>query len=177
MRSYRLLLVAAAAVGAYAKDEFDTKGLSSNVSKVVVFGDSYSDTGIFDSFIWPDYLGIYLGIPVHTFAKAGATCSNKLTPRIWPDLITNELPLYATERSNGTLGTIKPEETVYTLWIGTNDVGAGCMLTGDQAPGVTIVDTISCAVSWVKTLYDGGARNFLFQNVRHFLIGPKKNPR
>lgn len=32
--------------------------------------------------------------------------------------------------------------------------------------GVTIVDTISCAVNWVKMLYALGTRNFLFKNMR-----------
>lgn len=31
-----------------------------------------------------------------------------------------------------------------------------------------MVDTTTCAVNWVKTLYDTGARNFLFQNVGYF---------
>ena len=54
---------------------------------------------------------------------------------------------------------------MYTLWIGTNDVGANALLTGGQTPGVTLVDTTACAVDWVRALYDGGARNFVFQNV------------
>lgn len=56
------------------------------------------------------------------------------------------------------------EETIFTLWIGTNDVGAGALLTG-SSPGATVANTTVCAVNWVKTLYQNGARNFLFQNV------------
>ena len=44
-------------------------------------------------------------------------------------------------------------------------MGVGAVLTGDQTPGVTAVDVVSCAVNWVSTLYKSGARNFLFQNV------------
>ena len=44
-------------------------------------------------------------------------------------------------------------------------MGVGAVLTGDQTPGVTAVDVVSCAVNWVTTLYKSGARNFLFQNV------------
>lgn len=43
--------------------------------------------------------------------------------------------------------------------------GAGCLLTGDQKPGITIVDTTQCVINWLKTLYYRGARNFLIQNV------------
>ncbi|KAH9926293.1 uncharacterized protein BXZ73DRAFT_102975 [Epithele typhae] len=36
---------------------------------------------------------------------------------------------------------------------------------GPWASGVTVVDTTSCAVNWVKVLYQSGARNFIFQNM------------
>jgi len=58
--------------------------------------------------------------------------------------------------------------SIMTLWIGTNDIGSNALLTGpiSTVPGpVTIVDVVSCAVDWVKALYDKGARNFLFQNM------------
>ncbi|KAG8766426.1 hypothetical protein FRC19_006730 [Serendipita sp. 401] len=152
-------LFLAAASSAYAT------GLTKPASKVVVFGDSFSDTGIWESLIWPDYLGIYLKKPVYSFAKAGATCSNSLTPRIWPDVIHNETTTFNTQKSSGSLGYLDPATTVYTLWIGTNDVGSGCLLTGDQKPGVTLVDVTSCAVNFIKSLYASGARNFLFQNM------------
>ena len=82
----------------------------------------------------------------------------------FPSLFETQLPLYFTEKANGTLR-LEPNETIYTLWIGTNDVGASALLTGHQTPGVTLVDTVSCSINWVKTLYESGARNFLFQNV------------
>ena len=44
-------------------------------------------------------------------------------------------------------------------------MGVGALLTGVQREGVTIVDTVGCAVDWVRALYASGARNFLFQNV------------
>ena len=80
-------------------------------------------------------------------------------------MFESQLPTYFTEIANGTLR-LRPEETVYTLWIGTNDVGRDALLTGGGAPGVTVVDTTACAVSWITTLYKSGARNFIFQNVR-----------
>ena len=64
---------------------------------------------------------------------------------------------------NGTLK-LNPEETIITLWIGTNDVGRNALLTGSDK-GVTVVDTTECAVDFIKVMYDAGARNFLFQNV------------
>ena len=80
-------------------------------------------------------------------------------------MFESQLPLYFTEVANGSIS-VDPEETIYTLWIGTNDVGANSLLVGQGTPGATVVNTTMCAVNWVKTLYDSGARNFLFQNVR-----------
>ena len=104
------------------------------------------------------------GFNLFPFAKSGATCSNNLTDRPFPSVFESQLPTYFTEVANGTLK-LNPHETIYTLWIGTNDVGANALLTGGQAQGVTIVDTVGCAVNWVSTLYKSGARNFIFQNV------------
>lgn len=119
--------------------------------------------------MWPIYAAGYGGWELFPFARAGATCSNNLTPVPFPSIFESQLPLYFAEKDNGTLR-LKPEETIYTLWIGTNDVGATALLTGSQVAGVTLVDTVSCAVNWVKTLYKSGARNFVFQNVCYFLI-------
>jgi hypothetical protein len=49
------------------------------------------------------------------------------------------------------------------IYTGTNDVGTDQLITG-RSEG-DIVDIASCAVSVVSTLYESGARNFLFQNV------------
>lgn len=108
---------------------------------------------------------MYGNFSLYPYAKAGATCSNKLVDRPYGAVTEYQLPLYLTEKDNGSLE-LDPDVTVYTLWIGTNDNGAGGILTGDQTPGVTLVDTIACAVNWVKTLYTSGASNFVFQNVR-----------
>ncbi|EED83545.1 predicted protein [Postia placenta Mad-698-R] len=137
------------------------------IKNLVTFGDSYTDvyqTGDGGT-AWPVYAAMYGNFSLYPYAKAGATCSNKLVDRPYGSVTEYQLPLYLTEKDNGSLE-LDPDVTVYTLWIGTNDNGAGGILTGDQTPGVTLVDTITCAVNWVKTLYTSGARNFVFQNVR-----------
>ena len=115
--------------------------------------------------MWPVFAAQDGSFSLFPFAKSGATCSNALTPRTFPSVFGDELPAYFAAKANGSLGHLAPAETMYTLWIGTNDVGVGTLLTGQQTPGVTLVDTVSCAVDWVSTLYKSGARNFIFQNV------------
>ena len=123
--------------------------------------DGHADGGI----MWPVFAAQDGNFSLFPFAKSGATCSNALTPRVFPSVFGDELPTYFKSLSNGSLGALLPNETIYTLWIGTNDVGVGTLLTGQQAPGVTLSDTVTCAVDWVKSLYRSGARNFIFQNV------------
>ena len=106
--------------------------------------------------MWPVFAAEEGNLTLAPFAHHGAVCL---------DVFSSQIPLYNEEKANGSLGTLEPDETMYTLWIGTNDVGVGELLTGGQTPGVTVVDTVTCAVNWVKTLYDSGARNFIFQNV------------
>ena len=114
---------------------------------------------------WPTYAAqVYGHFHLFPFAKAGATCSNNLTDRPFPSLFESQLPLYFEETRNGSIR-LNPEETIYTLWIGTNDVGVNSLIVGEGTPGVTLVDVTECAVNWVKVLYENGARNFLFQNV------------
>ncbi|KAF8655863.1 hypothetical protein AX16_002946 [Volvariella volvacea WC 439] len=138
---------------------------SRQIKHFVTFGDSYSVQNVGGGRVqWLDWAAGYADVGLSGFAQSGATCSQALTPRIYPGVLEDELPLYLSLQKNGTLQ-LKPRETLYVIWIGTNDVGAGCLLTGDQTPGVTIVDTSACVTEWAKTLYKSGARNFLFMNM------------
>ncbi len=116
---------------------------------------------------WPIYAARDGNFDLFPFARAGATCSNNLTFRPFPSVFETQLPMFFAEKANGTLH-LDPKSTIYTLWIGTNDMGASALLTGDQASGVTAVDVVDCAVNWIATLYKSGARNFLFQNVSSY---------
>jgi len=136
------------------------------IKNLVTFGDSYTDVGDpgDNGTAWPVYAAMYGDFTLYPYAKSGATCSNYLTPRLFPSVFEDELPLYFTQVENGSLQ-LDSSDTIYTLWIGTNDNGVGELITGQQTPGVTLVDTVSCAVEWVNVLYTSGARNFLFQNM------------
>ncbi|RDB29885.1 Acetylesterase [Hypsizygus marmoreus] len=134
------------------------------IKNLVTFGDSYTDVIITGDggVAWPAYAAGYAHLSLFPFARAGATCSNDITFRPFPSLFESQLPLYFTETANGSLKA-DPWETIYTLWIGTNDVGANALLTGSAK--ASIVDVTACAINWVKVLYERGARNFLFQNM------------
>ncbi|KAI0648790.1 hypothetical protein C8Q79DRAFT_903066 [Trametes meyenii] len=162
--SRRLLVIAQ--VAGLVSFAFAAGPLPGQIKNLVTFGDSYTDVDAHadGGIMWPVYAAQDGHFNLFPFAKSGATCSNDLTPRPAPPVFGSQLPLYFAEKANGTLR-LKSEETIYTLWIGTNDVGRNALLTGGQAPGVSIVDTVTCAVNWVKVLYESGARNFIFQNM------------
>ncbi len=138
-----------------------------SIKNLVPFGDSYTDiVNVGDGgTAWPVYAAGYGNFNLHSFAQSGACCDQRLTPRTqsFPYVVQDELPSYFNATKNGLR--LLPQETIYTMWIGTNDVGAGTMLTGQQTTGTTIVNVTACAIDWAKTLYASGARNFLFQNV------------
>ena len=152
------------AVLAVAPLALATGVLPKQIKNLVTFGDSYTDVvNVADGgTAWPVYAAGYSGVSLFPFAKSGATCSNNLTPRPFPSLYESQLPDYFNEVGNGTLK-LDPTETIYTLWLGTNDVGVNSIISGGN--NASIVDVTTCLVNWVNILYARGARNFLFQNV------------
>ncbi|KAF9233570.1 carbohydrate esterase family 16 protein [Melanogaster broomeanus] len=138
------------------------------IKNFVTFGDSYTDSSYYPTadggYAWPTYAAGYGPFNLVGMARSGATCSNYLTYRPFPPIMEWQLPTYFNMTQNGTLH-LDPEETMYTIWIGTNDLGAGALLTGSDAPDVSIVQVRQCAVEVLRTLYESGARNFIMQNI------------
>ncbi|KAG8716769.1 hypothetical protein FRC08_008824, partial [Ceratobasidium sp. 394] len=150
---------------------------------LVTFGDSYTDkVNVGDGGIaWPLYIGSYSNntVAVYDFARSGGTCSNKITPRPFPSVMESQIPQYnanvTTKRNsptdttyiispNGTYVPLASKDTLYSIWIGTNNVGSSALLT-DPLKDVSIVNMTVCVFDWVKSLYDQGVRNFLIQNM------------
>lgn len=146
----------------------DSSGGSSiqptQIKNLVTFGDSYTDVVVVSNggTQWPVYAAGYASVSLFPFARSGAACSNNITPRPFPSVFESQLPTYL--QSNA--AKLDPKETLYTLWIGTNDLGEDALLT--VSDNASLVDVTTCMVNWVKTLYESGARNFLFQNVGLF---------
>lgn len=87
---------------------------------LVTFGDSYTDVeNVSDGGIaWPVYAASYAAVTLHPFARSGATCSSALTPRTAPPVMESQIPAFQNATAESPLN---QEQTVYTLWIGTND--------------------------------------------------------
>lgn len=158
------------------------------LKNLVAFGDSYTDKiNVGDGGIaWPVYVSSYSNnsVSVYDFAHSGATCSNVITPRPFRSVMETQVPEYkanVTKKagstyivgSNGTYVPLASQDTLYSIWIGTNDVGAGTgALLTDPLENVSVVNTTACVFDWVKSLYDQGARNFLIQNMIPLYLTP-----
>ncbi|KAF9528820.1 GDSL lipase/esterase [Crepidotus variabilis] len=142
-----------------------SKGLKpGQIKNLVTFGDSFTDTLVVSNggTQWPVYVADYAKVSLHPYARSGATCSNNLTYRPFPSVFESQLPTYYNDTAS-VAGKLDSAETLYTLWIGTNDVGSNALLTGSDK--ASLVDVTKCMVNWVQDLYSHGARNFLFQNM------------
>ena len=135
-------------------------------------------------FPWPDYVGWYSGARIYNYAVDGASCSNDATPRYFsgingnfPDLEYYEIPAYIADSQyiepDGTKFLDAPQdETVYSMWIGTNDLDVGEMLTDSQIPGTNITTMMDCVFAQLQRIYDNGARYFVLQNVIPLYLTP-----
>ncbi|KAH8202722.1 hypothetical protein TruAng_003098 [Truncatella angustata] len=123
--------------------------------------------------IWPEYVGQYTGAHVYDYAVSGAVCDKTMAPRrnaVSQDQVASFLA-DDTHVSNATGADVPalvndPADTVYAVWIGTNDLGNGGFLTEVQQPG-TLAATgyVNCVFAQFDRLYAVGARNFILLNV------------
>lgn len=94
---------------------------------------------------WGQFVQQYTGAAYFDYAVSGATCSNEIVLRYFsginrsfPSVIDDEIPSFEADVAAKTLYLNRTaENTVYGLWIGTNDLGYGGFLTDSQAPGVS----------------------------------------
>ena len=119
-------------------------------------------------------------VNLYDYAVSGSVCSNGITPRLWPPInadfpsvLEYEIPAFITDKTatNSVTGqpTFEPalngSNAVYTIWIGTNDLGVGAFLTNSQVAGKTLTDYTDCVFSALDSLYASGGRFFVINNV------------
>jgi hypothetical protein len=87
-----------------------------------------------------------------------------------------EVPAYVADShyiSNGKpFLDIPPSETVYSIWIGTNDLGVYAFLTDSQVAGKTIPDYTECVYTALDRVYANGARYFVLMNAIPLQLTP-----
>ncbi|KAI0441114.1 carbohydrate esterase family 16 protein [Xylaria telfairii] len=137
-------------------------------------------------YTWPHYASRKLGATTYNYAVSGAACSTKIVYE-YLDLIQGPLPSvieyqvpafkadvkYAcTNHTTTFLRNRTPENSVYALWIGTNDLGAGGFLDDRQVPGKTISDYMECIWSVFDGIYSTGGRRFVLFTQAPLQVSP-----
>jgi hypothetical protein len=119
----------------------------------------------------------YTGVNLYNYAVSGAVCSNDITPRFFsainapfPDVAGYEVPAFIADSKyvepNGTkFLDIPADETVYSIWIGTNDLGYDAFIQDAQINNTTLTNYTDCVFSAFDSLYAQGGRYFVLQNV------------
>lgn len=149
---------------------------------------------------WPRYVVQYTGqevdstfqpqLTLYDYAVAGAVCSNEITPRNYtrfngvdtpfPDVLSYEVPNFQADLKANRINTSAPyftppltaTQAVYTIWIGTNDLGVSTFLQNAQRPGKTIVDFTECVFQVLDEIYAAGGRYFVILNQAPLYLAP-----
>lgn len=99
---------------------------------------------------------------------------------LFPGVIDYEVPAYLADRATTRNGTDQPyfstalsaSNAVYSLWIGTNDLGVGLFLSDAQVRGLTLTDYTNCIFQVFDELYASGARVFVLFNNAPLQLSP-----
>lgn len=129
---------------------------------------------------WPQLVQQTTGVASFDYAISGAVCSNAITPRfsralgkVFPAVIEDELPSFVADTAFPSLYENRTaDNTVYALWIITNDVGVNAILTDSQIAGTNITTYIECVWSVFDIIYSTGGRRFVLMNAAPLQLTP-----
>jgi len=147
-------------------------------------------------FTWDRLVANSTGAELFNYAISGAVISNELTPRFlssinadFPSVLDYQVPAFLADvafvnESTGTNTLYTDREannTVYAMWIGTNDLGVHCFfddsqLGADSYSGQSDVITIRNYTELTFVVFDqlfaAGARKFVLMNLAPLQLSP-----
>lgn len=121
---------------------------------------------------WGQFVEEDAGVNLIDYAISGATCSNEIIARYFdaikrpfPSVMEDQMPSFTADVAFESLFANRTaDNTVYALWIGTNDLGGGAFLNDVQTAGKTITDFVDCVWSVFDAVYKTGGRRFVLFN-------------
>ncbi len=140
--------------------------------------------------VWARYVIQYTGssdegqwnpsMSLYNYAVGGSFCSGEIVPREHPTLLEYAVPAFAADKAAKRINTnkpffqpaLKPSNAVFTLWIGTNDLGQFSFLNDMQVGGKTLADFTDCVYAALDGLYAAGARTFVLMNTMPLHLAP-----
>lgn len=125
-------------------------------------------------------MGQYSGANIYDYAVSGAVCDKTMAPNR-NGIAQNQMPAFLADNAYVSNTTGLPaldnpsDETVYAVWIGTNDLGSGGFLTEVQQPtGLAATAYIDCVFDQLDQVYAGaGARRFVILNLAPLDLTPQ----
>ncbi|TQN69565.1 Acetylesterase [Colletotrichum shisoi] len=124
-------------------------------------------------YAWGRFVANSTGANYYNYAVSGATCSSEIISRDFaairqpfPSVLEYEIPAY---RADAAFEALYPNRaannTVYALWIGTNDLGYGAFLTDSNTAGTTLSSYVDCVWEVFDNVYSTGGRHFVLLNI------------
>ncbi|KAM5343273.1 hypothetical protein ACJ41O_014239 [Fusarium nematophilum] len=121
---------------------------------------------------WAQFAARAIGAKHYNYAINGATCSSKIIDRhlaainqSFPSVLEYQVPAYVADTALPALyKNRRADNTLYTLWIGCNDLGRGAFLTDTQTHGSTLSTFIDCLWTVFDQVYETGGRHFVLFN-------------
>lgn len=188
------LVLALATAASSAPTTLHHQGLLRRFSSLVVFGDSYTDNGVYSYIppvapqsnetstggrVWPSYVQQYSGVNLYDYAVSGAVCDSVIANTKRSGIKQDQMSSFLTDNSYrdnraGSRALINPsDETVYAIWIGTNDLGYGGFLTEVQPDGMPLTYFTDCVYEQLDRLHAVGARAFVLMNIAPLDLCPE----
>ncbi|KAK5745310.1 hypothetical protein LTR17_001471 [Elasticomyces elasticus] len=137
---------------------------------------------------WARHVATDTGLDLRNYAVSGAVCSNYITPRAFPSIhgdfpsvLEYEVLTYVAERDGRHHETgesiydppFDSASSVFSLMIGTNDLGNSAFLTDSQIAGKVLRHYTQCLYDVLDRLYASGARHFLLFNTMPLHLAPQ----
>ncbi|KAK5452074.1 hypothetical protein LTS15_007797 [Exophiala xenobiotica] len=138
--------------------------------------------------IWARYVVQYTGssdneqwtpqMDLYNYAVGGSFCTKEIVPRVHPTLLEYAVPAFAADQNTSESlepffkPALTPSNSVFSVWIGTNDLGMFAFLTNDQVRGKTLTDYTDCVYAALDGLYAAGARTFVLMNTAPLHLAP-----
>ncbi|TAQ90007.1 hypothetical protein B7494_g1656 [Chlorociboria aeruginascens] len=136
---------------------------------------------------WDRWVSIYSGAKLYNYAVSGAVCDNNMINRYlasingpFPDVVYEVNAFVADSKYiNASTGTNtlytnrRSDNTVYSIWIGTNDLGNDAFITDSSLHETTIPNYIDCIFNRFETIYNNGGRYFVLMNTAPLQLSPQ----
>jgi phospholipase/lecithinase/hemolysin len=129
---------------------------------------------------WGQFVAKATGAAYQNYGISGATVSNKIVSRYFdligqdfPSILEYQIPAFEADIASGTLYENRAaDNTVYAIWIGTNDLGENAMLTNDNAPGTTLTSFVEGVWKTIDHVHAAGGRHIVLLNAAPLELAP-----